>query len=108
MDIVRPIVFARNLLNSQKQVGSMGMVFIWNGLANRSLVALSRSRAGFWTQYVCHQVEWKYEVKIGLDSDLLDETRKASIDLFWLFGWELKDLTTINKDLTTLIGGTML
>jgi len=108
MDIVRPIVFARNLLNSQKQVGSMGTVFIWNGLANRHLVVLSRSRTGFWNQHVCQQEEWKYEVKIRLDSDLLDETRKASIDLFWLFGWELKDLSTINKDLTTLIGGAML
>jgi hypothetical protein len=108
MDIVRPIVFARNLLNSQKQVGSMGTIFIWNGLANRRLVVLSRSRAGFRNQHVCQQKEWKYEVTIRLDSDLLDETRKASIDLFWLFGWELKDLSTINKDLTTLIGGTML
>jgi len=108
MDIVRPIIFAHNLLNSQKQVGSIGMLFIWNGLANRRLAALSHSRVGFRNRYICQQNEWRYEATVRLDSDLLEETRKASIDLFWLFGWELKDLSTIDKDLTTLINGTML
>ena len=108
MDIVRPIVFARNLLNSQKQVGSIGTLFIWNDLANRRLVTLSHSRIGFQNRYICQQKEWRYEATVRLDSDLLEETRKASIDLFWLFGWELKDFSTIDKDLTTLISGTML
>jgi hypothetical protein len=107
MDIVRPIVFAHNLLNSQKQVGSIGTLFIWNGLANRKLVTLNQSRVGFWDRYICQQNEWRYEAIVRLDSDLLEETRKASIDLFWLFGWKPKDLSTINKDLTTLIGGAM-
>lgn len=105
MDIVRPIVFAHSLLNSQKQVASIGTLFVWNGLANRKLVTLSRSLVGFADRYICHQNEWRYEAIIRLDSDLLEETRRASIDLFWLFGWKLEDPSTINKYLTTLIGG---
>lgn len=108
MDIVRPLVFARNLLNSQKKVGSLGLLFMWNGLTNRRLVALSQSRVGFGDRYVCHEKEWRYEATIDLDSDLLEEARKASIDIFWLFGWELKNPSTIDKDLTTLIGGAAL
>jgi hypothetical protein len=106
-DIVRPIVFAYNLLNFQKQVGSIGILFIWNGLENRVLVVLNQSRFGFRNRYVCRQKEWRYEAIVRLDSDLLEETRKVAIDLFWLFGWDLKDLSTVNKDLMTLIGGAM-
>jgi hypothetical protein len=106
-DIVRSLVFTRNLLNSQKQAGSLRTLFIWHGLRNRALTVLSNSRARFWSRYACAQDEWKYDTTIRLDSDLLEETRKASLDLFWLFGWQ-PNLSTINKDLTTLIGGTML
>ena len=42
------------------------------------------------------------------DSNLIEETRKASLDLFWLFGWQPDNLSTINKDLETLINGTMI
>jgi hypothetical protein len=69
---------------------------------------LSHSRVGFWNKYSCHQKEWRYKVTIRVDSNLIEETRKASTDLFWLFGWEPKDLSTIDKDLAILISGKML
>ncbi len=108
MDIVRPIQFAHNLLNSLKQVASIKVIFIWGGLANRRLVVLSKSRIGFWPKNVCYEKEWRYQTKMSLDSDLLTEAREAVLDLFWLFNFGPDNLSTLNKDLETLIGGSAL
>ena len=99
-DIVSPLLFAKNILQ-QSQLDRLGVKLVWSGLRGRSLTELSSDRFGFFNQYTCGVSEWTFEIAVTRTSDIVQTSRKAALDLFWLFGWE-PIATTIDPDLESL------
>jgi hypothetical protein len=107
IDIVRPLLFARNLITHEKRVGTLAIKYFWGGLEGRALVQLNRNRVGFFRDYICRENEWVYETEIDLNTDLQEEARKATLNLFWLFAWDPEPVAidVINRNLESLING---
>jgi hypothetical protein len=108
MDIVRPLIFAHNILNKEKSLRSLMFQYVWSGLLHRSLIMSMPSRMGFIRDYRCKgENEWKYKLFIKRETNLLDEALKACINLFWLFGWEPDQSVTqtIRHDLQMFLNG---
>jgi hypothetical protein len=62
MDIIRPLIFARNLLTQVNSLKALTVKYIWGGLLDRSLVMLMRGRMGFTRDYRCQGVnEWNHQ-----------------------------------------------
>ena len=88
VDIICPLLFARNLLSIQTDLGRVGVKFVWGGLNNRSLVDISSSLIYFLSRYQCQVPVWDFQTVITSESSIVAEARKAANDLFWLFDWE--------------------
>jgi hypothetical protein len=104
MDIIRPLMFARNLLNREKLVKSLLVRYIWSGIFNRSLVMNMQ----FISEYRCRGVnEWNHQLTFNDETDILAESSTAAADLFWLFGWEPSGEAKqkIVRDFQTFLGG---
>ncbi len=106
LDIIRPLLFTRNLLIHETGLMNLGVKFIWGGLRGRSLLELNTSWIGFSRDYRCEVDSWYFGADISRNSDLAAVARKAVLDLSWLFGWE-PDSATLNRDLNSLVKGIM-
>ena len=102
IDIVSPLLFARNLLIHEPGVRAMGVSFVWRGLKGRSLLELSPNRMGFIQNYPAQVQEWRFEIGIDRDSDIVTEARRAALDLFLHFGWQPRDTAALDSDLKSL------
>ncbi|WPB78116.1 TIR domain-containing protein [Archangium violaceum] len=106
MDIVRPLLFARNLLNRLDYPGRFAVKYRWNGLQDRSLILLNQRRLGFhFVRYASHSPVWNFERVISRDSDLYDAAYEAAQNLFWQFGWEKAMSSAVPADIRTLLEG---
>ena len=108
-DIIIPMMFARNILNQETGLSSLGVKLIWNGLKNRKLQEINLKRIGFFVNYQCQEPEWSFEVEITPATDIPAEALKAALDLFWLFGWDPQPdaLEQIKRDLESLANGVL-
>ena len=106
-DIITPMMFARNILNQETGLSSLGVKLVWNGLKNRKLQEIHRKGKGFFHTYQCQELEWSFEVEITPATDIPAEARKAALDIFWLFGWDPHPgaLEQIKRDLESLANG---
>ena len=108
MDIIRPLIFANNLLTQENLLKALTVQYIWGGILGRSLVMLMRGRRGFTRDYRCEGVnEWNHRLIVNSETDILREAQSAVLDLFWLFGWEPSEQAkeTIGRDLETFLSG---
>lgn len=108
MDIIRPLIFANNLLTQENLLKALTVQYIWGGILGRSLVMLMRGRRGFTRDYRCEGVnEWSHRLIVNSETDILREAQSAVLDLFWLFGWEPSEQAkeTIGRDLETFLSG---
>lgn len=106
MDIVRPLLFARNLRNRLDYQGRLAVKYRWEGLQERELILLNQRRIGFhFTRYVSHLPIWTFERVIAHDSDLYDAAHEAAQSLFWQFGWEEAMNSVVPADIRTLLEG---
>ena len=108
MDIIRPLIFARNLLRQENSLRVLAVQCIWGGILGRSLLMLMRGRRGFTRDYCCAGVnEWNYRLIVNSETDMLREAQGAASELFWLFGWEPSGQAkeTISRDLQTFLNG---
>ena len=106
IDIVCPLLFARNILTRQPELEKLGVKFIWGGIKNRALLEISSNHVSFTNhyRYQCQVSEWIFETEITPDSDLAAEGQRAANDLFWLFGLEPK-AETHDRELESLANG---
>ena len=110
IDVMYPLLFAKNVLIHETGLESLGVKFVWSGLKERSLLELNPSRGRLPnTYYICQVPEWTCELEITRDTDIAAEALKAALDLFWLFGWEPEPgaLDAIRSDLAALASGTL-
>lgn len=109
LDIVRPLLFARNILTHEKRTGTLAVRYDWIGLENRTLLELSHRRMGFLNTYTCQVDRWTKQIEVTLQTDLAFEARRAVLDVFWLFGWEPQGeaLALVSRDIETMISGLM-
>ena len=107
IDIVRPLLFTRNLLNHEPGLRSMGVKLLWGGLQDRRLLELDPNRLGFLQDYRANVSEWSFEIEVNRDSNIVAEARKVALDLFWLFRWEPDGgvSVTLDSDLESLANG---
>ena len=103
-DIMIPLLFARNLVSNLDELDSIGIKFVWGGLANRILKEVSRNRMGFFNRFQCRVFEWAFETAIAVETDLAAEGQRAANDLFWLFGW-VPDAGLYDLEFEKLAGG---
>lgn len=108
-DIVTPMMFARNILNQETGLSSLGVKLVWNGLKNRKLQVINPNRIGFLANYQCQEPEWSFEVEITPATAIPAEAYKAALELFWLFGWDPQPgaLELIKSDLESLANGVL-
>ena len=107
IDIVSPLLFARNLLNYDRGVKEMGVQLTWGGLQNRSLLELGPDRAAFFLDRKATEPEWQTEIAVHRDSDVVAQARDIALDLFLYFGWQPVDdaLAVLDRDLRSLANG---
>ena len=107
VDIVSPLLFARNLLNYDRGVMGMGVQLTWGGLQNRSLLELGRGRAGFLLDRKATGPEWQMEIGVHRDSDVFAQAREIALDLFLHFNWQpVGDaVIALDRDLRLLADG---
>ena len=107
VDIVCPLIFARNLLNYDLRVMEMGIQLTWGGLQNRSLLELGTNRAGFFVDRKATEPEWQKELGVHRGSDVVADAREMALDLFLHFGWQpVGDaLAALERDLRSLTNG---
>ena len=106
IDIVTPLLFARNILTHETELRSLGVKFLWGGLSDRGLIELSQNRFGFARDYRCREEEWNFETEVFNGFDIAAEARKAALDLFWLFGWDTA-VGVLDRDLESLASGSL-
>jgi MinD-like ATPase involved in chromosome partitioning or flagellar assembly len=106
LDIVRPLLFARNLLNRLEYPGRLAIKYQWSGLQGRSLIILNPRRVGFeFLEYVSQLPVWNFDCVIARDSDLYEAAHEAAESLFWQFGWEKAMSSAVPGDMRTLLEG---
>lgn len=106
IDIVRPLLFARNLLNHLEYQGRMAIKYRWEGLQARSLYIVNPHRMGFvLTSDISRLPAWTFDLVIARDSDLYDAAYEAAQNLFWQFGWEKAMSSAVPADIRTLLEG---
>ena len=107
VDIVSPLIFARNLLNYDLSVVEMGVQLTWSGLENRSLFELGANRAGIFADRKATEPEWQKEIGVHYGSDVFADAREVALDLFRHFGWQPHGdaLAALERDLRSLVNG---
>ncbi|WP_052519548.1 KGGVGR-motif variant AAA ATPase [Archangium violaceum] len=106
MDIVKPLLFARNLLNRLDYQGRLAIKYRWEGLQARSLRIFNPRRAGFILGHnISRLPSWTFDLVIARDSDLYDAAYEAAQNLFWQFGWEKAMSSAVPADIRTLLEG---
>ncbi|HYO71089.1 MAG TPA: TIR domain-containing protein [Archangium sp.] len=106
MDIVSPLLFARNLINRVGYQGRFAIKYRWEGLQARSLRILNPRRAGFISgSHISRLPSWAFDLVIARDSDLYDAAYEAAQNLFWQFGWEKAMSSAVPADIRTLLEG---
>ena len=107
IDIVSPLLFARNLLIYEPGVKDMGVQLTWSGLQNRSLLELGSGQMAFFQDHKATEPEWQAEMRVHRDTDVVAEARDIALSLFLHFGWEpVGDaLSALNRDLRSLANG---
>ncbi len=106
LDIVRPILFARNLMVRFDYEGSFAVKYAWHGLKERSLIILNQRRMGFgFERYVSSLPSWTFDCVLGRNDDLYDIAYSTAQSLFWQFGWENAMSSSVPEQLRTLLEG---
>jgi MinD-like ATPase involved in chromosome partitioning or flagellar assembly len=105
-DIVRPLLFARKLIDRIDYTGRFAAKYRWFGLKERSLTILDRKRWGLTSgRYVSHLPTWDFECVIKRDADLYEAAYNAAQSLFWQFGWERAMEAYVVGQIRTLLEG---
>jgi cellulose biosynthesis protein BcsQ len=106
-DIVRPLLFARNLVNRFGYTGRFAIAYRWTGLQQRSLIVLNQDRwlAVGLERYVSQIPDWEFEPVITRDIDLYGTAYEAAQALFWQFGWDDAMNSAVPGMIRTLLEG---
>ena len=107
VDIVAPLLFARNLLLYEPGVRSLGVTFIWGGLRTRRLLELAPDRLGFLRDYYSDTSEWSFGIEVRHNTSVVLDARIIALDLFRHFQWSPDGdaLAMLNNDLESLRNG---
>jgi hypothetical protein len=105
LDIIRPLLFARNLMARFDYEGDFAVKYAWRGLKDRSLIVLNQRRIGLPFEHASSHSNWIFDCIFGRDADLFEVAYGAVQSLFWQFGWEDAMASSVPADLRTLLAG---
>lgn len=105
LDIVRPILFARNLMVRFDYEGRFAVKYVWHGLKERSLLILNQQRMGLgFERYVSSLPNWAFDGVFGRNDELYEIASSAAQSLFRQFGWDAMS-SSVPEQLRTLLEG---
>jgi hypothetical protein len=105
LDIVRALLFARNLQTKVENHSEMKVKFQLHGMKGRKLFILSRGRAELLGNYIASDDDLEFEALLTKDGDLVQTGMNMLIDVVWRFGWRDPPEQVLRNDITMLISG---
>jgi len=107
MDVVRPLLFIKNLLAILPEVLSFRFEFILNKMKGRQLIILNKRRAGFFRPYETMEeiIKLKPVAVITRDTDLHQTAFNIIMNYARIFNWDNPSEGQIWQDIGTFLGG---
>lgn len=106
VDIVRPLLFARNVIESFQYQGRFSVKYRWNGLKGRPLIILNpRRMGGGMERFVSQLPVWEFDHFVVRNSDMYALALDAAQSLFWQFGWGEAKSDYVTGQIRTLLEG---
>jgi len=102
LDVARPLIFLRELVNLQTGIKKWKFKLEYRGLEGKELVILSNRRHGLMASYKCGEDTLPYEFEIDENTDLKQVAFDICYDVSTLFNWRKPNEEVLWKDINNL------